>query len=181
MLQKQYICTEDNVKKKFCNETDIGAFILSANASQSRNRIISQSVHLKDPQPINYPINKTGYYCVGTAGYSSESYKAAVEFRNAYGELPAAQIAKLPFYGGLTIVYAVIAMSVLAQAFRGTNTDGLQILGLPLCPESSRYMYVYYLGDTDRQLICRSTCPELHYSHHHLSHRGAIDDLGLLP
>ena len=31
-----------------------------------------------------------------------------VEFRNAYGELPAAQIAKLPFYGGITIVYAVI-------------------------------------------------------------------------
>ena len=31
------------------------------------------------------------------------------EFRNAYGELPGAQIPKLPFYGGLTIVYAVIA------------------------------------------------------------------------
>lgn len=35
-----------------------------------------------------------------------------VEFRNAYGELPAAQIAKLPFYGGLTIVYAVVGMYV---------------------------------------------------------------------
>lgn len=35
-------------------------------------------------------------------------YTAVVEFRNAYGELPAAQIAKLPFYGGLTIVYAVV-------------------------------------------------------------------------
>lgn len=31
-------------------------------------------------------------------------------FQNAYGELPAAQIAKLPFYGGITIVYAVIGM-----------------------------------------------------------------------
>jgi hypothetical protein len=31
-----------------------------------------------------------------------------VEFRNAYGELPAAQIPKLPFYGGLALVYAVV-------------------------------------------------------------------------
>lgn len=35
-------------------------------------------------------------------------YDAVVTFQNSYGELPAAQIAKLPFYGGLTIVYAVI-------------------------------------------------------------------------
>ena len=110
--KKEYICTEDNVKASFCNSTQIGEFILSSNSSQSRNPIISQTVHLKDPQPINYPISKTGYYCVGTYGYSSDEYKAAVEFRNAYGELPAAQIAKLPFYGGLTITYAVIAMSV---------------------------------------------------------------------
>lgn len=37
-------------------------------------------------------------------------YTAVVTFRNAYGELPAAQIAKLPFYGGITIVYAVIGI-----------------------------------------------------------------------
>ena len=41
-------------------------------------------------------------------------------FRNAYGELPAAQIAKLPFYGGLTIVYAVIGVYV------GCNAPGSQ-------------------------------------------------------
>ena len=112
-LQKEYICTDENVKKSFCNETEIGSFILSPNATENRKHlIISQSIHLKDPQPINYAINKTGYYCVSTSGFSSDSYKAAVEFRNAYGELPAAQIAKLPFYGGLTIVYAVIAMFV---------------------------------------------------------------------
>lgn len=33
-----------------------------------------------------------------------------MEWRNAFGELPAAQIAKLPFYGGLTIVYAVLGI-----------------------------------------------------------------------
>lgn len=121
-MKKEYICNEANVKASYCNSTQIGEFILSANSSQSRNPIISQTVHLKDPQPVNYPISKTGYYCVGTYGYSSDEYKAAVEFRNAYGELPAAQIAKLPFYGGLTITYAVIAMLV----YRALNIGGLR-------------------------------------------------------
>jgi hypothetical protein len=53
-------------------------------------------------------VKKTGYYCVGTTAFSNDDYTAIVEFRNAFGELPAAQIAKLPFYGGLTITYAVI-------------------------------------------------------------------------
>lgn len=72
------------------------------------NAIITEAIHLKTPPAIKYRITKTGYYCVTTYGYSAEQYRAIVEFRNAYGELPAAQIAKLPFYGGLTIVYAVI-------------------------------------------------------------------------
>lgn len=79
----------------------------------SKNPVITQSIHLKDPQPVNYAVKRTGYYCVGT--YGLEDYKAVVEFRNAYGELQAAQIAKLPFYGGLTIVYAVMSMYVVWQ------------------------------------------------------------------
>ncbi|MDA4132173.1 MAG: lung seven transmembrane receptor family protein [Thaumarchaeota archaeon] len=39
-----------------------------------------------------------------------DDYTAIVEFRNAFGELPAAQIPKLPFYGGITILYAVVAV-----------------------------------------------------------------------
>ena len=111
-VQKEYICNEKNVEKSLCNSTDLGKFILSANSSQAKNHILSDIVHLKDPQSFNYPINKTGYYCVGTYAFSTDEYKAAVEFRNAYGELAATNIAKLPFYGGLTIVYAVVAMYV---------------------------------------------------------------------
>ncbi len=95
----------------FCKDDQIGQFILSANSSESRNPIVSLAVHLKDPgEPFRYEIKRTGYYCVGTYGFTASEYKVVVEFRNAYGELPAAQIAKLPFYGGLTIVYAVIGM-----------------------------------------------------------------------
>ena len=110
-VQKAFICDDASVESKFCEATQIGQFILNSNASEaSKNPVVTQSIHLKDPQPVNYPVKRTGYYCVGTFGYSAEDYKAVVEFRNAYGELQAAQIAKLPFYGGLTIVYAVMSM-----------------------------------------------------------------------
>lgn len=58
-------------------------------------------------------MRKTGFYCVSTYAFDGVDYKAVVTFRNSYGELPAAQIAKLPFYGALTIVYAVVGVYVL--------------------------------------------------------------------
>ena len=64
---------------------------------------------------MKYPVRKTGFYCVSTYAYSGQDYKAVVTFRNSYGELPAAQIAKLPFYGALTIVYAVIGAYVTCK------------------------------------------------------------------
>jgi hypothetical protein len=96
---------------KLCNNTQTGEFLLRKNATEnSRNQILSTSINPKDPKPIKYLIKRTGYYCVASLAPDDFEYKAAVEFRNAYGELPAAQIAKLPFYGGLTIAYAVIGM-----------------------------------------------------------------------
>ncbi|KAF8852264.1 integral membrane protein-like protein [Acephala macrosclerotiorum] len=111
-LQKEYICDPETINNEYCNVNQTGEFILAPNATDlSKNLLFTQAVHLKDPGlPINYGIKNTGYYCVGTTAYSPSDveYTATVEFRNAYGELPAAQIAKLPFYGGITIVYAVI-------------------------------------------------------------------------
>lgn len=39
-------------------------------------------------------------------------YEGVVTFRNAYGELPATQVPKLAFYGGLTILYALMGVYV---------------------------------------------------------------------
>jgi hypothetical protein len=106
---KKTICDPESVSAGLCTDKEIGAFILSANATElSKNTIISKAINLKDPIALNYPIRRTGFYCVSTYAYSNVDYKAVVEFRNSYGELPAAQIAKLPFYGGLTITYAVL-------------------------------------------------------------------------
>ena len=56
-------------------------------------------------------MKRTGYYCVGTFAFNDEDYQGVVEFRNAFGELPAAQIAKLPFYAATTMIYAFVAIA----------------------------------------------------------------------
>ncbi|KAF2825766.1 hypothetical protein CC86DRAFT_351743 [Ophiobolus disseminans] len=118
MPQRQYLCTADTIDSKLCNATQKGEYILADDADAlSKMHIRTAAVNLNEPKPINYPVGtgerkqaiKTGYYCVATASENDDvEYEAIVTFRNAYGELPAAQIAKLPFYGGITIVYFVV-------------------------------------------------------------------------
>ena len=108
-IAQETICDRENIDAGLCEEANMGAFILSPNATESKNPIISQAIHLKDPPAINYPVKKTGFYCVSTFAQSAK-YDAIVEWRNAFGELPAAQIPKLPFYGGLTITYALLGV-----------------------------------------------------------------------
>ncbi|KAK0711596.1 lung seven transmembrane receptor-domain-containing protein [Lasiosphaeris hirsuta] len=106
---KAEICKPEYVDAGYCNSTDIGEFILSPNATEKSNNIIlTKAMHLKDSKPIKYPIPKTGYFCVVTFQPGETQYEALVEFRNAYGELPGPQIPKLPFYGGITILYALV-------------------------------------------------------------------------
>ena len=71
--------------------------------------VLTKAVHLNDAAPINYAIKKTGYYCVLTDVVNTKKYDLVVEYRNAYGELEATQIPKLPFYGGMSILYALLA------------------------------------------------------------------------
>ncbi|EED22106.1 integral membrane protein (Ptm1), putative [Talaromyces stipitatus ATCC 10500] len=105
------ICDQVKVDAGLCSQEELGSFILAENATEaSKLPILSKAINLKDPAAINYPVKKTGFYCVSTYAFSGHDYQGVVEFRNAYGELPAAQIAKLPFYGGLTIVYAVFGV-----------------------------------------------------------------------
>lgn len=109
--ERELICTSDAVTMGYCDESDLGEFILAPNATdQSNNLILTQAMHLKSSQPIKYMIKKTGYYCVGAKGFNTEDFMGVIEFREAYGELPATQIPKLPFYGGITILYAVVVV-----------------------------------------------------------------------
>ncbi|KAI0199701.1 lung seven transmembrane receptor-domain-containing protein [Astrocystis sublimbata] len=109
---KEVICDDKNVKANLCDKDNLGQWILATNATEkSNNPILTQAVHIKASAPINYPIKKTGYYCVAAYAYpSGGEFNGVVEFREAYGELPASQIPKLPFYGGITILYAVVVV-----------------------------------------------------------------------
>ncbi|OAQ67361.1 integral membrane protein [Purpureocillium lilacinum] len=110
-LRRLELCSDESVKQGHCNATDIGKFITTPNATDHSNAlIVSKAIHLEDPKPIHYSIKKTGYYCVVTDSFSAERYNAVTEFRNAYGELPATQIPKMPFYGGMSILYAVVVV-----------------------------------------------------------------------
>jgi len=107
------VCDQNAISSNYCTNEEYGTFILAANASAiSKNPIITEAIHLsQNPLPVEYSITKTGYYCVLTAALQNDlEFSAIAEFRNAYGELPGAQIAKLPFYGGLALVYVVIGL-----------------------------------------------------------------------
>lgn len=109
---KEYICDKAAVTKGYCSESNLGEFILAPNATEKSGALIlTKAIHLNESSPINYPIKKTGYYCVG-AFSTGDDFMAVVEFREAYGELPATQIPKLPFYGGVTLLYAVVVVYV---------------------------------------------------------------------
>ncbi|XXG96580.1 hypothetical protein Hte_002867 [Hypoxylon texense] len=108
----QMICNEANVQAGVCNDTDFGRWILSPNATEkSENLILTEPIHLKNTTPYKYSIKKTGYYCVMAYPLDdTRDFTGIIVFREAYGELPATQIPKLPFYGGITILYAVVAV-----------------------------------------------------------------------
>lgn len=105
------ICEPHHVPEGYCTAEDVGKFVLQENATElSQNVIYNKAVHLRDVQPIMYGIKNTGYYCIITVPFKADEYSAVAEFRNAYGELAATQIPKLPFYGGITILYAVVVV-----------------------------------------------------------------------
>lgn len=110
LLQNFALCDDDYIKAGTCNSTHKGEFILSPNATDKSNAlVITKAIDLHNPVPIHYAIKKTGYYCLVLGGFSVDEFSAVAEFRNAYGELPATLIPQLPFYGGISIVYTLMA------------------------------------------------------------------------
>lgn len=165
--EKYYQCEPKLVDAGLCNSTDIGEFILTSNATAESNTVIlTKAMHLKDSVPIKYPIKKTGYYCVLTFGYSTDEFEALVEFRNAYGELPAAQIPKLPFYGGISLLYALVSVFWGFLYFQHRSDICEQIFQPPSA--------VYALTSLT------SGRAELHHGYPHLPCCRDADDMGIL-
>ena len=107
----KYICDDVAINDlKVCSEAQRGNFIL--NKTPANNTILTgQMTHLGETL-LNYNIDKTGYYCLATYIHerddkSTTNYRGKITFQNAFGELSASEIPKLPAYGILTLCYAI--------------------------------------------------------------------------
>ncbi|KAK9329234.1 lung seven transmembrane receptor-domain-containing protein [Lipomyces starkeyi] len=108
---KVYVCDKAAIDAKYCSQDNYGQFLLQGSTNGSIASVFTKAVTLSDDEPatVTYDVRKTGFYCVGSYALTSdEGYVGTVNFQNAFGKLPASQIAKLPFYGGLAIAYAVV-------------------------------------------------------------------------
>lgn len=102
-----------------------------------------------------------------TDKFTAAKYEAIVEFRNAYGELPATQIPKLPFYGGITLLYFFVAV-YWGFLYYQYHSD-IRMLFLRLSRDDIRETDIRYSGGS-----------ELHNSDSHLPRCRNVDDLGFL-
>lgn len=123
----KYICDDYAISRlKACNESQKGKFIINNKVTNST--IMTNVLTHKGQAHINYTIARTGYYCVSTIAAQKFEYSGVVNFQNAFGQLSASEIPKLPAYGILTVCY-MIAVALYGFQFFKKRKDN-QILPL---------------------------------------------------
>lgn len=120
-----YVCDDYAIELSLCDAEHKNEFIVRDIAydpfTETNRTLVNQvmtfsqdTVGLHDTK---YPVLKTGYFCVAAISSSDNTkFNAVINFRNAYGNLAAAEVNKLPLYGLLAIGY-VIAMALYSFAF----------------------------------------------------------------
>ncbi|KAM3163552.1 Membrane protein ptm1 [Lachancea thermotolerans] len=120
-----YICSDTAIEKGLCTEEHKNEYLFEEmifDSETGENKTLAASIQtfyqtetgLHNPK---YFVKSTGYYCVITHTENSNAdFDAVVNFRNAFGQLPAAEINNLPLYGLLAIFY-VVAMALYSFAF----------------------------------------------------------------
>ncbi|AMD22937.1 HHR168Cp [Eremothecium sinecaudum] len=111
-------CNDRAISKGVCEESEKDHLILrnqiydpeKGENVTSRNQLMEFVMTDVGKYEKPYPVKNTGYYCV-YAHIPNGNFKGFVEFRNAFGHLPAAEINLLPLYGLLSIAY-VVAMAL---------------------------------------------------------------------
>ncbi|KAG7662726.1 uncharacterized protein J8A68_003785 [[Candida] subhashii] len=123
----KYICDDFAVKNNLCDKSQLGLFIVKPGATN--NTILTAKIPQLGAAAIHYPINETGYYCVSTfSTIAKAEYKGTINFQNAFGQLSASEILKLPAYAILTICYAITLALFGFQFFKKRKEN--QILPL---------------------------------------------------
>lgn len=106
---KKYICDKSAIDLKYCNESSLGEFIISADKKgTNQSMILTFDANALGLHETKYMVKNTGYYCVATYPKAGDAtYKAEINFRNSFGNIAAAEFPKLTLYGALAIAYAV--------------------------------------------------------------------------
>lgn len=121
-----YVCTKPAVERGVCEEKLLGKFLVNSDVTNT-TVYTAQLTHLGQAN-ITYLVEKTGYYCVWTYIPELTKYDGYVNFQNAFGQLSASEIPKLPAYGILTLCYAVALALYGFQFFKKRKQN--QILPL---------------------------------------------------
>lgn len=111
-----YICDEEAIAHDLCNSTQQNQFLiepevydpLSDTNKTANAEILTFYQNHTGLHDFKYKVEKSGYYCVFTyANNPNLKYSAVVNFRNAFGQLPASEVNNLALYGLLAVFYAV--------------------------------------------------------------------------
>ncbi|CAG8642866.1 23206_t:CDS:10 [Cetraspora pellucida] len=107
---KIYICDQNAIAANYCPQSQLGGFIVTSNKTSSIVTHVFNTT--KSGQSFTYTINRTGYYCVAAlpSPITDQRFLVTVDWKNPYGELPALDYPKLPFYGALSLVYLLIGI-----------------------------------------------------------------------
>ncbi|KAG0231992.1 hypothetical protein BGX31_005311 [Mortierella sp. GBA43] len=111
-----YVCDTFAVNAGLCAKADVGKAIIDTSV-ESTVRTKSLDFTKEEEtgiQFLEYPVNKTGYYCVMAWPVDVDdeisSFTGILEFNNKYGFLAGVDFPKLPFYGVLSLVYMTIGV-----------------------------------------------------------------------
>ncbi|KAI9313110.1 lung seven transmembrane receptor-domain-containing protein [Dichotomocladium elegans] len=122
----QYTCDDEAIAQKLCDASSYGQFLIN-NVDENTSIFTTAIDFSKTPTSENegalYKVNETGYYCVTIIPANLEnetlsSFDAWVEWKNPYGNLPAADYPKLLFYGVFSLIYLVVGIFWAVQTFR---------------------------------------------------------------
>ncbi|KAF9425509.1 hypothetical protein BGZ94_007464 [Podila epigama] len=119
-----FICDTDALAAGLCTEAQKGQAIIdtSVKSSVQSKSLDFDSKESAGVQFFEYPIEKTGFYCVMAwpviVNEKPTAYFGAVKFNSFYGQLPGSDFAKLPFYGTLALTYTVIGIAWMIMCAR---------------------------------------------------------------
>ena|SRR5690554_3047555 len=97
-----YVCDTEAQKAGLCTEAELGQALIDTSVESTvRSKTLDFTDEAKNGiQFVNYPIHKTGYYCIFAwplqINQADAQFSGVLDFNNNYGRLAGADFPKLP-------------------------------------------------------------------------------------